>query len=92
MILETPQEMAMNVSQRFRAVRKKKGMTIKELSRRSGVPYSTIRRFEAKGEIAFLAFVKISSAMGEDQEIASLFANYVPSSIEEVIRGNRGKA
>ena len=88
MLLETPYEMAQHVAERFRRIRRIKKITIKELSQRSGVPYSTIRRFESTGEISFLSFVKLASTIGEDREITGLFAQYVPSSIEEVIRGN----
>jgi len=89
MILETPYEMAKETAKRFRKTRLSKKMTIKELSEKSGVPYSTIRRFESLGEISFLSFVKITSAMGEDRQITELFSQIVPASIEEVIRGNR---
>ena len=89
MILETPYEMALGVAERFRVLRKAKKITLKEVTEKSGVPYSTIRRFESKGEISFLAFVKIVSAIGEDDAITGLFAERVPESIEEVIRGNR---
>ena len=57
MILETPYEMALGVAERFRALRKAKKITLKEVAEKSGVPYSTIRRFESKGEISFPAFV-----------------------------------
>ena len=87
--LETPYEMAENVAKRFRKVRASKKITMKALSESSGVPYSTIRRFESTGEISFLSFVKITSALGEDQEIEKLFADTIPKTIEEVIRGNR---
>lgn len=89
MVLETPMEMAMDAAKRFRKVRTSKKVTLKELSERSGVPYSTIRRFESTGEISFVALIKMTSALGEDQEITGLFADTVPQSIEEVIRGNR---
>ena len=88
MIFETPYDMAFNAAKRFRELRKAKRITIKALSESSGVPYSTIRRFESKGEISFLSFVKIASAVGEDRAIDELFRNSTPSSIEEVIRGN----
>ena len=89
MLLETPYEMAVDVAKRFRSTRKAKNITIKELSARSGVPYSTIRRFESTGEIAFLALVKIASALNEDDQITNLFAGRFPASIEEVINANR---
>lgn len=88
MILKTPYEMAADVAARFRNVRKSKKITIKALSEKSGVPYSTIRRFEKTGEIAFLALVKMASALDEDAQITDLFAERIPASIEEVIRGN----
>ena len=88
MILKTPYEMAADVASRFRNVRKSKRITIKTLSEKSGVPYSTIRRFEKTGEIAFLALVKMASALDEDAQITDLFAERIPASIEEVIRGN----
>ena len=89
MILETPYEMAGHAAERFRNTRKRKKITIKALSQKSGVPYSTIRRFESTGEISFLSLVKIASTIGEDEQITKLFEQSVPASIEEVIRGNR---
>ena len=89
MLLETPAEMAAGVASRFKKLRIAKKITIKELSRRSGVPYSTLRRFESTGEISFLSFVKIVSAVGEDREIDKLFTERIPQSIEEVLRENR---
>ena len=89
MTLETPYEMAAHVAERFRSIRKRKKISIKSLCAKSGVPYSTIRRFESTGEISFLSLVKIVSAIGEDNQITTLFTESVPTSIEEVIRGNR---
>ena len=89
MILETPYDMAADAAKRFRRLRTSKKVTMKELSERSGVPYSTIRRFEKTGEISFLSLIKMTSALGEDQEITGLFSDPVPQTIEEVIRENR---
>lgn len=88
-VLKTPQEMAVDTATRFKEMRKAKKITIKELSERSGVPYSTIRRFESSGEISFLSLVKIVSTVGEDEEITNLFTRRIPASIEEIIRENR---
>ena len=89
MIIQTPYEMALDAAKRFRKVRTARKITMKALSERSGVPYSTLRRFESTGEISFLALVKLTSAMGEDAQITGLFAETVPQSIEEVLRENR---
>lgn len=89
MLLKTPYEMALDAAGRFRGIRLARKVTIKSLSEKSGVPYSTIRRFESTGEISFVSLVKITSAIGEDDEIERLFSDIIPKSIEEVIRGNR---
>ena len=88
-VLKTPQEMAVDTAKRFKEMRKAKKITIRKLSEDSGVPYSTIRRFESSGEISFLSLVKIVSTVGEDEEITNLFAKRIPASIEEIIRENR---
>lgn len=88
-VLKTPQEMAVDAAKRFKEMRKAKKITIKKLSEDSGVPYSTIRRFESSGEISFISLVKIVSTVGEDEEITNLFARRIPASIEEIIRENR---
>ncbi len=92
MFLETPAEMALGVAHRFRDFRKSRKITLRELSAQSGVPYSTLRRFESTGEISFLAFVKLTSALDQDSQISSLFADMPPLSIEDAIRENRIRA
>ena len=88
MMLDTPKDIAYNTAKRFRRLRKSKKVTLKRLSEQSGVPYSTLRRFESSGEISFVSLVKIASVLGEEMQIRALFSNTVPGSIEEVIRGN----
>ena len=89
MLLYTPYEIAVDLAKRFRLLRNEKKITLKELSTRSGVPYSTIRRFESEGEISLLSFIKIVSAIGEDREIMDLLSETKPQSIEEIIYANR---
>ncbi len=82
-------DMAIEVARRFRILRKSKKVTIKALSEKSGVPNSTLRRFESKGEIGFLALVKLAKALEEEEEIRTLFLNRDPKNIEEFIRNYR---
>ena len=88
-LLQTPNEMAAAAARRFKEIRRVRRVTIKALSRDSGVPYSTIRRFESTGEISFVSLAKLASTMGLDDQINALFADIPPRSIEEVIRANR---
>ena len=89
MVLETPSEMAVSAARRFKEYRKRNRVTLKELSERSGVPYSTIRRFESCGEISFVSLVKLASTLRLDDQIDALFAEQVPTTMEEVLRANR---
>ena len=92
MLFETPKEIAYNTAKRFRALRKKRGFTVKRLSEDSGIPYSTLRRFDSTGEISFVSLVKLSSILDAEDDIRNLFAKEPPSSIEEIIRENSRKA
>ena len=84
---ETPVEIALEAAVRFKKFRKNRGMTIKEISGRSGVPYSTVRRFEASGEISFVSLIKLTSVLGEDEQIRNLFRDIPPRTMEEVLNG-----
>ena len=53
-VLETPVDVAKSVSMNFRKLRKNKKVTLKELSERSVVSLSSIKRFEYTGEISFV--------------------------------------
>lgn len=88
-IMYTPNSIALDVAKNFRNARKKMKITIKELSERSGVSYSSIRRFETKGEISFVSLIKIASILNMESQIANLFSEAMPTSIEEVLATNR---
>ena len=86
-VLETPVDVAKSVSMDFRKLRKNKKVTLKELSERSGVSISSIKRFEYTGEISFVSLIKIASVLNAEAEIKNLFLNMPPASIEEIING-----
>ena len=73
MSVQSPQEIAEDAAERFRAMRKEKKLSRRKVSEESGVPYATIRHFEETGSISFLSLVKIASVLGEDERIQSLF-------------------
>ena len=89
MLLQTPKEIAYDTAQRFRRLRRRRKITIRALSEQTGIPYSTLRRFEHDGEISFVSLVKLASALDEEEQIQSLFADIPPHTMEEVLRDNR---
>lgn len=88
-MINTPNTIAQQVAKNFRNARKKMKITIKELSERSGVSYSSIRRFEKTGEISFMSLIKIASILNMENQIAGLFPEPMPTTIEEVLATNR---
>lgn len=84
---KTPVEMQMQIAERMRAVRRKRKISQAKLSQLSGVSLGSLKRFEQKGEIALLSFIKLATALGLDNELEHLFEDIPPLSIEEVIRG-----
>ncbi len=84
---KTPVEMQVQIAGRMRAVRRKRKISQEKLSQLSGVSLGSLKRFEQKGEIALLSFIKLATALGLDNELEHLFEDVPPLSIEEVIRG-----
>lgn len=85
-ILETSIDVAKSVSMNFRKIRKNRKVTLKELSEKSGVSLSSVKRFEYTGEISFVSLIKIASVLNAEAEIKNLFLNIPPSSVEEIIK------
>lgn len=88
-VIDTPNTIALKVAKNFRDARKKMKISVRELSERSGVSNSSIRRFEASGEISFVSLIKIASVLNMENQIAALFPEAMPTSIEEVLATNR---
>lgn len=84
-LILNPKDITINVANNFRKNRKKQKITIKELSKRSGVSYSSIRRFEKNGEISFISLVKIASILNMEDQINELFEEALPTTIAEVL-------
>lgn len=82
---ETAEEMDQKLAGRIRNIRKRRKITQEELSKKSGVSYGSIKRFENTGMISLLSLTKIAIALGCAQEISEMFTEIPYRSIEEVI-------
>ena len=83
---ETAEEMNEALAKRLRSIRKRRGLSQKELSERSGVSYGSLKRFEGSGQISLIALTRLAIALNCSDEIRNLFADVGYDSIEEVIR------
>lgn len=84
-IFKSPEQVNMDIAKRMRARRKEQKLSQVQLSRRSDVSLGTLKRFEQTGNISLSALIKISFALGCENDFDTLFAKKGYSSIQEVI-------
>ena len=87
--LISPGEAAKEVARREKTLRRKKRLSQQELSDRSGVSLSSLRRFEQTGQASFEAIVRICRALDCEQDLDALFSKPAYRSIQEVIDEQR---
>ena len=86
---ETPEEMNQSVAKRMKSLRKRKHISQKELSNRTGVSYGSIKWFERSGNISLLSLTKIAMELDCSDEIKRLFTQVAYRNIQEVINENK---
>lgn len=86
---KTPKEINMLLANRIIDIRKRRKITQKELSSKSGVSLGSLKRFEQTGEISLLSFSKLAIALNIDNALETLFEDVPFLSIEEVIHGQK---
>lgn len=82
--LDNADDIAQQVAESFRKRRVEKNITRQRISELSGVPLSTVARFEQKGLIAFESLIKLAMALGYAQDVRSLFDTSKFDTIEEL--------
>ena len=83
----TMQRMAENLRTR----RLEKKLSTKSLSVMSGVPASTIQRFELKHVISLESYVKLAKALGYAEEMMNLLSEPKYDTMEELLEINRNR-
>lgn len=86
MNFKTIEEIQIDLAQRFKKIRKIKGLTQKELAIQSNVSYGSIKRFENSGEISLNSLIKLCNVLDLTDEINNLFKNISFKDISEVIK------
>lgn len=91
--LENADDITRQVADNFRRRRVEKNITRQRISELSGVPLSTVARFEQKGLISFESLVKLAMALGFGSDVRNLFGapKYNTISELELIR-RKGKS
>lgn len=83
--MKSPKDVNMEIAKRMQKRRKEKKITQAELSQRSNVSLGSLKRFERTGEISLSSLIKISFALGCQDDFDALFARKGYASIQEVI-------
>ncbi|MBO5987796.1 MAG: helix-turn-helix transcriptional regulator [Lachnospiraceae bacterium] len=87
--LYAPSDVAKELAQRLKRIRKRKKITQKQLAARCNVSYASLCRFEQTGLISLEAFIKMTMELGVISEVRDLFTRPVYASIEEVVNDSR---
>lgn len=82
--LDNADDIARQVAENFRQRRVEKNITRQRISELSGVPLSTVARFEQKGLIAFESLVKLAMALGYASDVRGLFGTSKYTTMEEL--------
>ncbi len=80
----TVQSITCQLVERFKKRRKESKLTQRELSKRSGVSYGSIRRFESSGDISLNALLKISGVIGCLEDFNELFKNMIVKNLKDI--------
>lgn len=80
-------EINTDIANRMVQLRKRKKISQKELSVKSGVSLGSLKRFEQSGEISLRSFTKLAIALEVEGELENLFSEVPFGSIEEVLNG-----
>jgi transcriptional regulator with XRE-family HTH domain len=80
-----PEELASHLGEHARARRLSANLTRKTLAVRSGVPASTIRKFEGTGIISLIGMLQLADALGCMDDFNKLFPAKEAVTIDEFI-------
>ena len=83
-----PNYLANKIAENSKAKRIKSNFTQQELSERSGVSLSTLKRFEQKGEISLTSLLKLAIALDATENILTFFAETKPESLDDYLKEN----
>lgn len=87
-----PIQIAMQrMAENLRARRLEKKISTKSLAAMSGVPASTIQRFELKHAISLESYVKLAKALGYSEEVMQLLSEPKYDTMEELLEINKNK-
>ncbi len=91
LIGKTPDSLMSVIASNVKKRRLEKGWTQKMLATKSGVSFSSYRRFESSGEISLRSLVMLSFALDMTDEFETLFSRKTYQSIDDILKAEHPK-
>lgn len=79
------------LAENLKARRLERKLSTKSLAAMSGVPASSIQRFELKHSISLESYVKLAKALGYSEELMQLLSEPKYDTMEELLEINKNK-
>jgi len=79
------EDIALELASRLRSRRLAQRLTQEGLASRSGVPFGTLKKFERKGQIALVSFIRLVTALGDEAALENLFLEQKFETLDEVL-------
>lgn len=83
-IRETPQTVLLEIAEKHKRLRKRRGYTQAELAERSGVSLGSLKRFERSGQISMENLLKLAHVLNRLSDFRVIFT--IDTELEEVER------
>ena len=80
-----PEDLAAQIGDRARARRLAANLTRKTLAKQSGVPESTLKKFEVTGVISLVSLLQLADALGCMDDFSKLFPAKAAMTIDEFV-------
>lgn len=86
--LHTAFDVQIELKNYLKQSRKQHKLSVEVLAEQSGVPYSTIRKFENTGNISLRQFLMLLEALGDLKQLRDLYRkrDSEPANIDEVLK------
>ena len=79
----TEQSVVKGIVERMKRRRKQMQLSQRQLSQKSGVTYSSLRRFETTGEISLSSLLKIAHALDALKDFESIFKGQAITNLKD---------
>jgi transcriptional regulator with XRE-family HTH domain len=79
------EDIALELASRVRSRRLAQSLTQEGLASRSGVPFGTLKKFERTGQIAFVSFIRLVTALGDEAALENLLPEQKFETLDEVL-------